>query len=325
MLIIVCHTYKLMISNYLSLLFKNLNRTFREWGLPLVLFLGFGFAILLLAAHKLASFPHGGWYFGLFCLILLQGVQVSKKEIDFLQTLSNKYPYKLLLARNFLLAIPLSIVLFCYSFYLPLICFLGYVVIFSFFPTTLSVRYHLKSPFPKAAHEFHTHFRKNLLGIVICYLILGIAVTVGNQNLAIAVLFFLFLSYIGVYASAEPRSYLLLYPSPSRLLNEKMKDLAKSHLIFFLPPSVILLAFFPQSTIFILQSNLYLLFGMYGLLFVKYFKYPDSFLLQFWQSFFLLLFTPSLFYFEYFILVVFSLFYLYKKAQNNLNTIVCWK
>lgn len=143
------------------------------------------------------------------------------------------------------------------------------------FRTNFSIT--IPTPFYADPFEFTTGFRRSFYLFPPVYALVVIAIAIGNLNLGIFAMTFIFLIASGYYAKPEDEYYVWIYArTPHAFLFRKITSATRNVMIPGLPVLVALLVFQPQA------SGVIILFYLIGLVFLwtmvlaKYSTYPQE-------------------------------------------------
>lgn len=193
----------------------------------------------------------------------------------------------------------------------------GFLLVFAFllagWPVGQRGNWVLPTPFSHRPFEFMVGFRRTWYLLLLAYGLVGIGVWVGNFNLGVVAIFFLFLLFLGYYTWQEPVIYVWYHPSsPAAFLQKKAKEAWMHSSMVVFPPAALLFFFFPDNLYWILLVLLtgYLLLGT--VLLAKYAAYPAPIGLKQGIILALGLYPP--------VLLILVAFYFYKVAKKQLNT-----
>lgn len=158
---------------------------------------------------RLVSLPvrYSVYIYALLPVVTAYSLGAQKRNL-FLKTIfPPKHYVRLRLVENSLVALPFCIFLLCVRQFLPALaaglgCALLVLVRSGNFSATA-----LPTPFSKHPFEFAVGFRQTYLLIIGIYLIAGVGIVIGNDNLGLVALLLLFLILLNYYAEPEPVFY----------------------------------------------------------------------------------------------------------------------
>lgn len=222
---------------------------------------------------------------------------------------------KIRLVENLIAATPFFIFLIYKQQYVIALSIYPLGVSLSFFNQINRFRIVIPTPFYKYPFEFTVGFRQYYWLFGITYLIAGISVIVGNFNISIFTLLFIFLSCLSFYGKPEPEFYVWIHAAkPTSFLKQKVKIAVLYSLVLSLPLFALLMFFYPENIQIILLvevlGTMYLLTFLLG----KYAYYPSE--INLIPGF---LITISIFMPPFLVIVI---PFLYFRAKRNLQSIL---
>jgi hypothetical protein len=167
----------------------------------------------------------------------------AKKRNLFLKTIfPPKHYVRLRLVENSLVALPFCIFLLCVQQFLPaLAAGLGCTLLVLVRSGNVSA-VSIPTPFSKHPFEFAVGFRQTYLLIIGIYLIAGVGIVVGNDNLGLVALLFLFLILLNYYAEPEPVFYVWTHVhNPHQFVRMKVKQALVHSLMLAFPLALALI------------------------------------------------------------------------------------
>ena len=263
---------------YFTLQFKLLCRHIKANGInPL-----FALSILLIAFIYLSlrwfdQSVYAAYIYAFLPLTFLTALG-SQKRNEFLQiTFPKKRLQQLRMAENAFIVFPFSIILI---FKEQIILSLVILIIASLFSliTIKSRRVStLPTPFYQFPFEFPIGFRKTYIGIIISYILLIIGISIGNFNLALVAMVFLFLIMTSYYTLPENEFYIWVFSkSPREFLFIKIRTAVIYSLYLSIPALLLLLIIFPSHYLIISGIFVSGLFIVITSLLGKYALYPSE-------------------------------------------------
>ena len=299
---------------YFQLQLTRLHRWMKEAGMPV--WLGYVLGILFFIVGSIYLFSKTEWAAYVYSLLAVQ-VCLPLAETNRSTFLKLHYEegdfVRLRRLENSFVVLPFVLFLIIKGAFL----LAGFLLVFAFLLAGGSVgqpsNWVLPTPFSHRPFEFMVGFRRTWYLLLLAYGLVGIGVWVGNFNLGVVSIFFLFLVFLGYYAWQEPVVYVWYHTSsPAAFLRKKAKEawIHSSTVVF--PPAALLLFFFPSHFHWILSVLLigYCLLGT--VLLAKYAAYPASIGLKQGVVMALGLYPP--------ILLILVAYYFYWVAKKQLNT-----
>jgi hypothetical protein len=303
--------------DYFRLQFTMTSRKIREMGIHP--FLGYFFGIItffLLSEYVFRQTTFAKYVVILIC-IGLQFNFAEKNRTEFLLvTFGDKIKKEIRILENFTVCLPfVSILLyknFPFEASLLLFCSVS-LALFSFHSTFHVI---IPTPISKRPFEFTTGFRKTIFIYAFAYVLTVISIAVGNLNLGIFALLFLFLTYSSYYQKPEQDYFVWVHAdTPKKFLKNKILNASQNAIILSTPVLFSLLVFFPRQFDFIFLIFLIGLLFLWTIVLAKYAAYPREMNLQEGILIALCLYFPP------FLLAIFLFFYVnsIKKLTRILN------
>lgn len=217
------------------------------------------------------------WLYAAIPLLLVYPLGNTERN-NFLQMLFPVTKYRQLrLIENILVTIPFGIILALYQQYLLTLTILLCSAALSRFNKVNRAVWVVPSPFSRHPFEFTTGFRKQYWMVLLLYVLMGIALTVGNFNLGLFALAGMLLVCFGFYTAPEPEFYVWIYHlSPYDFLLYKIKTALRYSLLLCLPAALVLSGFCPNKAYIV---GLLLLAGALNITMsaaAKYTNYPQQ-------------------------------------------------
>ena len=238
---------------YFALQFKVLCRHIKANGInPL-----FAFSFLLIAFifFSLSWFKQSAYAVYLYAFLPLTFLPTlgSQKRNEFLQiTFSQKGLRQLRMSENVLIVLPFVIILiFEHQLILPaaLLILASLLSLVTFKSRKVST---VPTPFRRFPFEFPSGFRKTFIGIIISYGLLIIGLSIGNFNLAVVAMAFLFLIVVSYYTMPENEFYIWVFSkSPKLFLLSKIRIALIYSFFLTTPAAILLLVFYPSHFLLI--------------------------------------------------------------------------
>lgn len=299
---------------YFSLQYKRLSRHFQAVSIPP--FIGFASMLLLFFALSELLFHKVQFAAYLYPFLAISAVNLfgEIQRNEFLKTCYSIADYrKIRLFENLFTALPFSLFLLSKNEYFIAFALFPIVGILSHFNQINRFRFVMPTPFFRFPYEFTAGFRRafGLLGL--CYVIAVIAAIVGNFNMGIFTLLFVFFICMGFYGKPEPEFYVWVHAeTPVGFLLKKMKIAVLYSLGLSIPILVLLMLFYPSQFAVILLVELLGMLFLVTILLGKYAYFPTEINLIPGLLIALSIFLPP-----FLILVVPFLFF---KAKRNLQS-----
>jgi len=302
--------------HYFRLQLTMLNRQFTELRInPIVGILFSIFAFIGISIILFSKTEYSNYIYLAISLILTQRLSEVNRT-TFLKICFVKKDYiKLRLIENIASSVPFFI-FFCFKSQLV---FAVVLIILSSLLSFISLEnksnFTLPTPFKKTPFEFTMGFRKSILVLILAYILGIISIRVNNFNLGAFSVAVTLLIYISFYSIVENEFYVWVYSSkPKEFILLKIKTLVQNSVLLSIPLMILLAFYFPSkilalSVIFALGILINII-----LVIAKYSVYPQKMNIQL-----SLLIAMS---FLFFPTLLISIPYLYKKAINNLKTIL---
>jgi len=305
-----------MLTHYLILQFKLLNRNFRDFGLhPLLAYMLIFGAIAGLGALGFQRQPEYAPYITIGLCALLQMRLSQKQRSDFLNIVYGDKTKRLIrIIENLIISTPFVVLLLFENQYiaammLPVVSAIMALIDFN------SRSFVMPTPFSKHPYEFVVGFRKTFLFIILVYGLTVISVCVNNLNLGLCSVFALGVVCAMYYSKVENEYYVWIFAeSPNKYLTHKILTAIKNTFLMTLPMIALLTAFFPENWWIVLLVTAIGMIIVITFLLAAYSAYPGEIGLM--ELFFIgLTLVPP------FVLVVIPYFYV--RSLNRLkNTLV---
>lgn len=301
---------------YFTLQFRLLCRHIKANGInPLFALSLLLLAFIFLSIHLLDQSAYAVYLYAFFSFTFLTALG-SQKRNEFLQiTFPKKRLQQLRMAENALIVFPFAIILIFKHQIILSLALLILACLFSFYIFKTRKTTTLPTPFYKFPFEFTIGFRKTFIGIIISYILIIIGISIGNFNLALVAMAFLFLIMTSYYTLPENEFYIWVFSKSSRIfLHSKIKIALIYSLYLSLPALLSLLILFPSHYLIIsgifLSGLLIVITSLLG----KYALYPSEVnLIQLLCIIFSVLFPP---------LMIIILPILYLTSINRLKLIL---
>jgi len=267
-----------MLTHYLVLQFKLLNRNFRDFGLhPLLAYMLIFGAIAGLGALGFQRQPEYAPYIIIGLCALLQMRLSQKQRSDFLNIVYGDKTKRLIrIVENLIISTPFVVLLLFENQYiaammLPVVSAIMALIDFN------SRSFVMPTPFSKHPYEFAVGFRKTFLFIILVYGLTVISVCVNNLNLGLCSVFALGVVCAMYYGKVENEYYVWIFAeSPNKYLTHKILTAIKNTFLMALPMMALLTAFFPENWWIVLLLTAIGMIIVITFLLAAYSTYPSE-------------------------------------------------
>lgn len=298
---------------YVQLQRDRLHRWMRETGVPV--WLGYLLGVALFVAGSIYLFEKTAYAAYFYALLSLQACLAlgDSARASFLRTHYDDGVY-LLLRRleNSLVVLPFFLFLLIKGALVLALFVMLAAWLLAFWSGGSSSSLVIPTPFSGRPFEFTVGFRRNWYLVLLVYCLVIIGCWVGNFNLGVVAILFLFLIFSGYYSWQEPVVCMWYHlPTPAAFLRKKAAVAWMHSSIAVIPAALLLFFFFPANLPILLLVLItgYLFLGT--ILLAKYAAYPESIGLKQGILIVLGLYPP--------ILLVLVAFYFYGVAKKQLN------
>lgn len=298
---------------YFEMQRNRLHRCMLDAGLPI--WMGYGLGVVLFVLGSFWLFQKTEYAAVIYTLMSVQ-ICLALGEVNRTTFLKIHYKEDLYLwlrrMENSLVALPFALFLLAKGY--PLFAFIvwGAALLLASLAFRQRWSWVLPTPFSRRPFEFSVGFRGTWQLILLAYFLVGMAVWVGNFNLGIAALLFLFLIFSGYYTWQEPIIYVWYHQGTAIEFLKRKAVEAWMHATVGVIPLVAALVFvFPEKAVMVLLALLlgYVLVGT--MLLAKYAAYPSSIGLKQGILMALGVYPP--------VLLLLVAIYFYKVAKKRLN------
>jgi hypothetical protein len=303
----------LFLRPYFELQYHRLHRWMLDAGLPV--WLGYVLGSVLFVFGSFLLFQKTEYAAVIYTLIAVQ-LCLALGEVNRTTFLKIHYSESLYLwlrrVENSLVAFPFALFLLAKGYPLFAVMVGGAAFLLASLAFRQRWSWVLPTPFSRRPFEFSMGFRGTWHLILLAYFLVGMAVWVGNFNLGIAALLFLFLVFSGYYTWQEPIIYVWYHRgTPINFLQRKAVEAWMHATVGVIPLVAALVFVFPEKGIIVLLALLlgYVLVGT--MLLAKYAAYPASIGLKQGILIALGLYPP--------ILLLLVAIYFYRVAKKQLN------
>ncbi|MFN5983968.1 MAG: ABC transporter permease [Fluviicola sp.] len=244
---------------YIQLQIRMTNRKFKEMGISpvfayLIFLVGFiGFSLLLF--YKTALAPY--FYLLIYTSLILKLSETKRTE--FLKfTFKDTYFKRIRLLENLLLALPFFVFLLIKMEFIVALSLLIIAGLTSIIQIKTIGHFTTPTPFSRKPFEFLVGFRKSILIFPLIYALTGIAVYIGNLNLAIFSLLLVFVVIFNFFSQPEEDYFVWIFnQNPKQFLFSKMRISFVYSTVLMLPSFCILMLVY--YTDFLIISGLLLI------------------------------------------------------------------
>lgn len=299
---------------YIQLQIRMTNRKFKEMGISpvfayLIFLVGFiGFSMLLFYKTSLAPY----FYLLIYTSLILKLSETKRTE--FLKfTFKNKYFRRIRLLENLLLALPFFVFLLVKMEFLVALSLLLIASLTSIIQIKSIGHFTTPTPFSKKPFEFLVGFRRAILIFPLIYSLTGIAVYIGNFNLAMFSLLLVFVVIFNFFSQPEEDYFVWIFnQSPKQFLFSKMRISLVYSTLLMLPSFCILILVYYTDFLIISGFLLIAYLLVLTVIVAKYSAFPKE--MSIIQGF---LFVTSLFFPP---LLLFVLPYFFNQSVKQLNS-----
>ncbi|MBE9576232.1 ABC transporter permease [Flavobacterium proteolyticum] len=263
---------------YFHLQYKMINRSFIEYGMPIILgYFILIFAFILGSKTLFEKVDYANYLYILtYCILILKLSEVTRNR--FLKYCFKSSDYKLIrISENILIALPFIAFLIYLNNFLFIPAYLILAIILGFISLKSIYNFIIPTPFSKKPFEFTIGFRNTFYIFLISIFLLFKAIEVTNLNLGIAALISVFLIFFSYYSVPETSFFVWSYNlNPKSFLIEKIKTSILYSSFIVLPFTTILVILFFDKIEAIVT---FLAFGylfLITIILAKYAAYPDK-------------------------------------------------
>ncbi len=264
--------------NYFHLQYKMINRSFIEYGMPVILgYFILIFAFILGSKTLFEKVDYATYLYILtYCILILKLSEVTRNR--FLKYCFKSSDYKLIrITENILIALPFIAFLIYLKNFLFIPAYLILAIILGFINLKSIYNFIIPTPFSKKPFEFTIGFRKTFYIFLISIFVLIKVIEVSNLNLGIATLVSVFLIIFSYYSVPETSLFVWSYNlNPKSFLIEKIKTSILYSTYIILPITTILTFYFFDKietiVTFLIIGYLFLI----TFILAKYAAYPDK-------------------------------------------------
>jgi hypothetical protein len=299
---------------YIQLQIRMTNRKFKEMGISpvfayLIFLVGFiGFSLLLF--YKTALAPY--FYLLIYTSLILKLSETKRTE--FLKfTFKDTYFKRIRLLENLLLALPFFVFLLIKMEFIVALSLLLIAGLTSIIQIKIIGHFTTPTPFSRKPFEFLVGFRKSILIFPLIYALTGIAVYIGNFNLAIFSLLLVFVVIFNFFSQPEEDYFVWIFnQNPKQFLFSKMRISLVYSTVLMLPSFCVLMLVYYTDFLIITGFLLIAYLLVFTVIVAKYSAFPKE--MSITQGF---LFVMSLFFPP---LLLFVLPYFFNQSVKQLNS-----
>jgi len=263
---------------YFQLQFRMLNRKMTDFGLHPV----FGYLLLLVGFIGLSGYLFYKTEYAVYIYLLAAYAVLAQlsdpKRNEFLKTCFPKRTYlKIRLVENGCIAIPFIAFLAFQLLFVPVLITTGISFLLVFLNFKPQFNAAIPTPFSKRPFEFSVGFRTSWYLIGFAYLLAVIAASVGNFNLGVFSLVFVFLVSLAFYGNPEQEYFVWIYNlSPRKFLLKKITTAMICASLLSLPIIAILGVCFFDNFLILIIFQILGYFALTTMILAKYAAYPDT-------------------------------------------------
>ena len=255
-----------------------INRHLKDSGIEpflayIMLVLGFiGVSTLLFHKTEFAEY-----IYVLIALTIIFKLSESKRN-DFLKICFSNPKLKIIrITENLIITFPFQLFLLSKQLILPNLVLLAISISLALFNFNTTFNPVIPTPFYKKPFEFVVGFRNTFYLIIPTYILTSIAAYVGNFNLGIFAMLFMFLLCLSYYSKPEYEYYVWNYNLNSKyFLFEKLKTALLFSFCLVLPIALLLGVFFIQKIMILLAFFLIGMLFLTATILSKYAAYPSE-------------------------------------------------
>ena len=242
-----------MIKYYFQLQFTRQVRKLRDFGVnPIFASLAILALFVIGSNFLMAKTEFGGHILLIVSMSWLFPLTVKRRN-DFLKSSMSLIQYfRIRIIENTIISIPILIVFLVFQEWILIITllFLSTIIAIRVFSFSSNYTFPIPRPFSEFPFEFSVGLRKTYLVILGSYILLFIAIKVGNPNLGVFSLLLLLLTCISFYGIPENEIYVWVYKSNAKkFLFHKMKFAVFFSSLIIAPTSIFLLIFFKAQVL----------------------------------------------------------------------------
>ncbi|HMK06373.1 MAG TPA: hypothetical protein VK476_02520 [Flavobacterium sp.] len=261
---------------YFLLQYKMTNRKLIEFGVEPVIAYVLGAVCFTLASRYLFDKTEFAKYIVLLTALALSIQASSTRKTEFLTlTFGSKKSRQIRIAENVILSLPfLILLLYRHAFAESAMLVVG-IILSAGFSFKNNFNYAIPTPFYRKPFEFTAGFRNTFYIFPMAYVLTIIAISVGNMNLGIFAMLFVFAIALSYYKQPENEYFVWSYAAtPSKFIFDKIKTATVYIAFLALPIALFLICFYPHETATILLFALMGFAFLWAVILAKYAAYP---------------------------------------------------
>jgi hypothetical protein len=263
---------------YLLLQYTIINRKFKDFGIHPLAGKAITIAAFIILSHFLFSKTEFAVYIYFVAAFSVLLNFTDQTRNDFLRLcFPGKEYFKIRLAENACVVLPFIIFLLIKTqfFMAFLMCCLALFT--AVIKSNIKVQYTIPTPFSRKPFEFIKGFRNTFFLFGLYYFITVMAVLVGNFNLGIFTLLFVFMTILSFYIQPENPYYVWIFNlNPKRFLTKKIKTGFVHSAVLCFPVIAALAIFFPGELLIIAGFLLLGFISVITIIFAKYAYFPKE-------------------------------------------------
>lgn len=263
---------------YFQLQFRMLVRRIRDAGLNPLLFFPLALAGFVGLSHLLFQrSPYAGYLMSLMALMAMLPLTEQQRN----QFLSSCFPHptyhQIRLFENLLVALPFLLVLLIKAALLPVLLMLIGTAGAAFLKLRSYEGKVIPTPFYRQPFEFIKGFRQSVGLIAAAYVLTGIGIAVGNDNLCLFAIGVLFLIQCTFYFQPEPDLWVWIYPlKPAGFLKIKILTSIQQSIVLTTLPVILTLLFSTMAWWVLLLLVLSGISFLIVIILAKYAAFPNE-------------------------------------------------
>lgn len=232
------------------------------------------FAVSILVFQKTELAP---LLYPFICLTLLIPFS-NKRRNEFLQISFGDRKQKFIrITENLIITAPFVLFLLYQIEWLSAIALIGASIALAAWQKKIAWDFTLPTPFARHQFEFNTTFRRFIILLMANLVIHVISISVGNINLGIVNLLFIFVVMMMNLSHPEPEDYVWNYASnPQLFLLQKSKMVVINSMTLSSPIWASLLWFFPDQTLLIITFEVIGIAALIATIMSKYASFPHE-------------------------------------------------
>ena len=261
---------------YFLLQYKMTNRKLIAFGVEPVIAYVLGALCFILASQYLFDKTEFAKYVVVLTALALSFQASSARKAEFLTlTFGGKKSRQIRIAESAILSLPFLILLFYRQAFAESALLAVGIILSAFFSFKNSFNYAIPTPFYRKPFEFTAGFRNTFYIFPLAYVLAFIAIAVGNMNLGIFAMLFVFAIALSYYKQPENEYFVWSYSAtPSKFIFDKIKTATVYIAFLALPIALALICFYPYETATILLFALMGFAFLWTIILAKYAAFP---------------------------------------------------